>query len=371
MNVYKPFVLNTYVAGQSNNYQTYQVATFYKEWRNGASQYVGNLIYTGKTWCDENGHTTLNLTSILKDHVFTPYAEYNGNVQRWEVQGGQPLGTIEPIEKSGKFYNNELGIRFATVTTYEMETTKPTIYDALYNVPLNPYGNETGVIFYNSLATDIAPEIPHISTDDCYLGFTFAIDERFKNDTLILGNAAAFGNVITKTLNNEWGNYFVLSRLSELYSVLTQNLNGVYLTISGDTSHPIPFPERVAIINNCEYDYYLQWFTPWGSWQSQGLNGRHISIKNDLKKETITNLFNYERPINTESEFKYTLSRSCNKDLYKLLSTVIVSPFVWLYDVKNDIGKPVICTNSSMQTTIDTQVDTINLELQDAQKYNY
>lgn len=379
MNVFKPFIVEPHTTA-TNSYIPYNIFNVYKVWNSQTQQAEprGNLIYTGRTWIDADGNGKVNVSEVLKDYVYTPQIDFNQYTQRYRLSeaGARTLTDLHPIEESGKIFNNFIYLRWNNTGSpydYDAETTKPTIYKPFYNVPLNPYSNETGVIFYNSIGTDILPEIPYISTDSNYFGFVIGWDERFKQDKIILGNAAGLGNKIEKTLNNQWGNFFPLYTLSELYSVFTSPIDRLYITfVARGESHEVPMTKQVVKIDKtCLYDYYISWLTPWGGWQSQGLNNKHIKKSERIDHQTLTTLNGQKKEYKTDVDFTYSLTRTCKRDMAELLNTLTVSPCIWLYDVANDFGTPVLCKNTSIQTEPTTKLNTINLDFETVQHYNF
>jgi hypothetical protein len=379
MNIYKPFIVEAH-GTQTNEYIPYNVFSTYKVWNSNTNQAEarGSLLYTGKTWMDENGNSDVNITDVLKDFVYFPSVGYNKYVQRYTLSeaGAHTLTDLHPIEENGQIYNNAVWLRWNNTGApyvYDTETTKTNVYAPFYNVPLNPYDNNTGVIFYNSIGTSITPEIPYISTDNFYFGWCFGFDERFKNDTIRLGNMAGTGTTITKNLNNQWGNFFPLYTLSELYGVFTSPVNNLYVTfIAADASHVVPVPTKIVNVNkNCPYDFYIGWFTPWGAWQSQGFNEKHTTAEETIKRETLTTMQNQKKEYQTDLDFKRTLTKTCNKETAQLLNSITLSPCIWLYDVKNDYGTPVICTNTGVRTEAATRLNVVDLTFETIQHYTY
>lgn len=372
MNVYKPIEVSLRPSPiYPNQYKPLNIYLKTYQFENGTETTTLIPLFNGRAWLDENGRATIYPNSVLKDYVFTPSFSYNPYYQKYVLEGVGTWNDLKTIERNtGKIFNGSVIVSvYSAFDELDVETTRPNVFSPSYNVQLNSYIYDTGVIFYNNIGCSITPEIPYIQTDNFFFGLSVGWDRRFRNDTISIGELFDERENIIVSIDGKHGNFFVAESVSTMCATVAGN--AIYLRIrEGGETHDVPIPKTIAVCNHCPRDYYIGWWTPWGSWQSQGFD-RGLTKKNELKKDTMTTISNRETLINTETTTKYTLQRTCNKQMYELLSTIAISPCVYLYDTNNDFGTPVICTNNNIQAASTARLNDLVLEFTNIEKYNF
>lgn len=155
--------------------------------------------------------------------------------------------------------------------------------------------------------------------------------------------------------------------------------DGIYLTVGAETRTPILqrftlFNEKVA--NICDYSdgYYLQWQDRLGGIQSQHFD-KVNTFSNSYNRDTITNYKGYKRPIYNEVTSKWVINSNwINEEFYPNYESILVSPFLRLYDIKEDKVYDVVVTdNGFTEKTFHNQgrqMFNLQLNLEKANKQN-
>lgn len=105
------------------------------------------------------------------------------------------------------------------------------------------------------------------------------------------------------------------------------------------------YPMKVAIVDNCPAKYYLQWYDRFGGIQCQPFDGKSIaSVEYD--RQELKDLMNHRRINNVGSQAKWQLNTKwIVEDLYPFYESIFVSPYLKLYDTKEDKSYDVIITD--------------------------
>lgn len=120
--------------------------------------------------------------------------------------------------------------------------------------------------------------------------------------------------------------------------------------------------------------YYLQWQDRLGGIQSQHFDKVDI-FSNNYNRTTITNYKGYKRPVYEEVTSKWVINSNwINEMYYPNYESIFVSPFLKLYDVKEDKVYDVVITDSNFtEKTFHNQgrqLFNLQLNLEKANKQN-
>lgn len=121
---------------------------------------------------------------------------------------------------------------------------------------------------------------------------------------------------------------------------------------------------KVANIDTCPAKYYLQWVDRFGGIQCQPFDGK-ATPGITYNRENITNFLNEKRLSNIGQQAKWEINTNwLDEKYYPFYESIFVSPYLKLYDTKNDKSYNVIVTeNEYLEKTFDNQRDLFNLTL--------
>lgn len=140
-------------------------------------------------------------------------------------------------------------------------------------------------------------------------------------------------------------NYYWVRQLANLLSTQTEPTEDILVDIAGD---------EVAIIDKCPARYYLQWKDRAGSWQSQGFTGVE-TFSETFNKEFVT-VSSGKKPITIGVSPKIKIQTGFIEDeLYPYYESIFVSPFLVLYDSKEDKSYQVNVTGEYTEKTFKNQ----------------
>lgn len=141
-----------------------------------------------------------------------------------------------------------------------------------------------------------------------------------------------------------------------LYKVLRNRYNATKITIQPrsqtssdvgcmDIFHSIP----VANVDQCPADYYLIWMDRTGAYQCQPFN-KKVTRKENITSTDIVNFRDEKRVVSKVVTNEWTVNSDwLTYTEYKDFESLFVSPYLYLYDVKNDEGYWVNVTNKSWE----------------------
>lgn len=106
---------------------------------------------------------------------------------------------------------------------------------------------------------------------------------------------------------------------------------------------------KIANIDTCPAKYYLQWIDRYGGIQCQPFNGKELrSI--DYKKTNMNNIYDERRLVNSVDTIKFDINtKYIDESAYPYYESILVSPYLRLYDTENDLVYNVISTDSTFQ----------------------
>lgn len=93
---------------------------------------------------------------------------------------------------------------------------------------------------------------------------------------------------------------------------------------------------KVAEFDECAADYYVQWIDRTGGIQSQAFKNL-ATMSENFTDSTITDMRGYKRSNRKESALKWVLNTDwISEKLFPYYESLFTSPYILLYDVKND-----------------------------------
>lgn len=213
---------------------------------------------------------------------------------------------------------------------------------------------------YNVLKqrTNIIPRVPKLpyTTNNFWISYLLFPSQGFLNKSIyddepyyVIGS---FMRNAGETFNS---NFYI----SDIYAPISYNLTGddySDLTDNGDyifirnykaTSITLTNYELIATIDKCPADYYLIWMDRTGAYQCQPFNKR-VDYQESIKTDNITNNYNIVRPYRKDVQSKWVLNSDwLTEEQYKAYESILVSPYIYLFDTKNDMGWWVNCNMES------------------------
>lgn len=154
-------------------------------------------------------------------------------------------------------------------------------------------------------------------------------------------------NGVTQTnkFNVSYTNYYWIRPLGTLLSSQAEPTQDILVDIAGD---------EVAIFDKCPARYYLQWKDRAGSWQSQRFTGVE-TFSETFNKEFVT-VKKGKKPITIGVSPKIKIQTGFIEDeLYPYYESIFVSPYLVLYDSKEDKCYQVNVTGEYTEKTFKNQ----------------
>lgn len=118
---------------------------------------------------------------------------------------------------------------------------------------------------------------------------------------------------------------------------------------------------KVAIIDNCNERYYLQWQDRLGGFQSQALLD-NVTYSESFDNETVQNYRNVKRKSTIGVNSKWKLSTGwISEDIFPIYESISVSPYLVLYDTWYDKAYNVMVTGDWTEKTFKNQKKLLNI----------
>lgn len=170
----------------------------------------------------------------------------------------------------------------------------------------------------------------------------FITPDRINSNYSIKYNGVTQSN---KYFNVPYINYYWVRQLANLLSSIAEPTQDILIDIAGD---------EVAIIDKCPARYYLQWKDRAGSWQSQRFTGVE-TFSETFNKEFVT-LSSGKKTITIDISPKIKIQTGFIEDeLYPYFESIFVSPYLVLYDSKEDKCYQVNVTGEYTEKTFKNQ----------------
>lgn len=243
-----------------------------------------------------------------------------------------------------------------------------------------------------TLRTKVYPRVPRITsgTKKFWVGASFICTKYFWSESKMdlapfitwtgIINSAFVASKYVNDLNcysqfawNLTGNdYAKLSQIEESHfgiaGCVEDNFGDYHASI-----HDSKCYIKVGEFDECPSDFYLIWMDRTGAYQCQPFNKKSVR-KENITTTTIINSIEETRPISKTVTNNWTLNSDwLNFDEYRAYESIFTSPYLYLYDYKNDEGYWVNCTNKSWEEKTSkntTKPFNLNINLESIQSQN-
>ena len=336
-------------------YQQYEVWTLQD---NKSS--LPEKIYTGRVFYNtDKGSPKIYLNDILE----SKYSNCEGFKEIYEDE----TTAMGP----GIFKNDQPGILFRVKIIFPnvLVDGKPyevTYFDEIYNgYPM--INNNTNVIS-KSLTTDdtftvyqpwqmnndIAPRIPKLpNSNNFFMGIDFMLTKGATTNTI---NIKDENGVLFETWDQP--NFNTMAFFSKTFKRITGD---IFIEVNdgsgGDWIKAIE-------LDPCPADFYCIWVDRLGGTQCQPFEKRSV-MKENIIISNITDYRERTRPYNKSVEYSWDLNTDwIDEKSYRTYESILVSPYIYLYDVQKDLGYWVICNqNSWTEKTVKNQKQLFNFNI--------
>lgn len=291
---------------------------------------TNSVIFRGSVFLEAQSTKEFDITSIVRSCNITPtFMESlpTSSIQR--KSNGLEKFKIAIYEDNAIAYSEDIFVRMfyrypllreemygALEYTHDANNTLWVGLQGRYNVNGNGYFKLT-------------PRIPLIGT----INYIFAI-AGYCTDGLVGNNSLKFSfredGVLTPTEVNvapTSNNFTIIYPLSKLFESLDPSGGEITIWYSGD---------EVAKVDNCPANYYLMWQDRAGSFQSQPFD-KISTYSESFNREYITNYKGVKRPTTITTSPKIRVQTGyIDEDIYPYYESIFVSPYILLYDFKED-----------------------------------
>jgi len=358
----------TYSPSNSGTYIGYHIE--YQQY--GSSTWT--TIYTGRVYSVE-ATQYLFLNDIVKSYV------YNTNAFKPAIDGGIPTG-FESLSSP-----KDIMIRLKVVwdNSWDPQTTDWIL--CYYKDANLPNGSHKGVDMNQLYVSDafdllqerttVIPHLPRLATVTSNFWFMPIVVPSKK----IYENSSSDGDPVFIVRNDNQesivydADQIWFARIADGYGAnnyynITRG-NSIFVDQYHNVAEPISI--KVAEVDACPADYYAIWMDRTGAYQCQPFRG-NVVFKEDISTTNLINITGESRPGLKDVGSSWKLYTDwLNDEQHKAYESILTSPYIYLYDVKNDMGHWCNCTDSSWQDKTYKQqkrLFTLNITLKDQTDQN-
>lgn len=395
LTINKPIIVRQFI-GLDDVYTYINYSIGYKYISNFTTMDVGfKTIYYGKAFVNSDGFIEVDVTDVIKNYAFRHEYIYDNQAQKWRPENIKTSNfhTLGPIENSTHYRTTVFAI--TDNTNHEWETYIgvtslffPEYYEDLRIV--NPYDN---VGFRNIISINysgILPHIPLVYSDNYYASLESVI--AYANAPSYRARISCDSIGAGEIKFNGYGNYsasYTLTNFWDLFDIPVLHIIDAGDVVAlddyidaGDAGSHYPYLRGFGAstiveaqddtvryggndflcVDACPKRYYISWTTPFGEWQSQPLQSvAFVEQSDNLNIHTTKRVLH-----NIENKSQATFnckSMVINNAEYKLFSTLLMAPYILLYDTEKD--KSYYCVfNSNTLTTYDRSKNQKVIEFQ-------
>ena len=281
----------------------------------------------------------------------------------WDKMGGNSINAnlikkyMLSITINGTEYtdNNTVGMIYE-YPNQRPDTKNDNIYQAYdtntyYRVPLQGYNNQNGTY-------SLIPHYPLINTDIYQFSQTFIVGSTV-GDFNITFEGGTYGEDVNVPTNGGYSTYFskALSEVLNWGVSITWDDKDLIAYYHNDSS------QIIGILDNCYKRYYLMWQDRLGGTQSQAFLD-NITYSEDITNEEVQNFTNTRKKSSVQILPKWKLNSGWIKeDVFPFYESILVSPFVKLYDTRYDCCYDVIVNGNFTEKTHKNEKKLLNLTL--------
>lgn len=353
--------------GSIVNYSVYIKPSGYRFLSGSPVEFDYNLIYVGHIYVSGD-YQNIYINDIISTHL------YDHSYIRPADWIDPPIQTISNSNINALV---DVKVEFEGYTTSQRQVIFKNVLQ-YYKDPKTPNGEEiifdSGNKIYNILnqRTNITPRIPDLkfteNNKNFWLGMLLAVSNEYatnsidEEDTLAIEIVGLKNGALLNSGSWEYptSSVFAINQTATDIKKLTNDADEVgVINYNRDLSSYI----KIADVDSCPADYYLIWMDRTGAYQCQPFDGNN-RLSEDI---TTTNTANYHgeiRPVLKSVSYKWTLnSKWLSFDEYKAYESIFVSPYIYLYDTKNDEGWWVNCEDSAWTEKNKSDKKPFNLSL--------
>ena len=343
---------------------------------------TNQMLFIGNTFIEgTQEYTNIDVTDIIRGQLTTPSFFENLPLPQ---QVTETSTTYQPIYKkfeivisnsdddggysSGDFYVN-MYYRYPLIKE-ELNNGlvyNPSAVNTLW-VALQGRYNVNGNGYFN-----LPPRVPYISTNNYCLAFAGYVTDGLLNRNDLYAYTYGVNDYDTDTLrkhtivltNNNYCSVVSLESLfDDTYPITTDGYSDYSIWFMGD---------EVAKIDICPAKYYLMWQDRAGSFQSQPFD-KVSTYSETFDREYITNYKGVKRPTTITTSPKIKVQTGyIDEKLYPYYESIFTSPYLLLYDTKEDKSYLVNVTGDYTEKTFKNQgrqMFNIQLDLEFAKNQN-
>ena len=236
------------------------------------------------------------------------------------------------------------------------DTMNDNIYQAYdtstyYRVPLQGYNNENGTY-------SLIPHYPLIETDNYNYSQTIIVGSKVENIEISF-EGGFYGDYKIAEGVGGYSTYFSMALSEAILWDLAPSFGGYDLRVYFDSDDTKVF----GILDNCYKRYYLMWQDRLGGIQSQAFLD-NITYSEDITNEEVQNFTNTRKKSSVQVLPKWKLNSGWIKeDVFPFYESILVSPFLKLYDTRYDCCYDVIVNGNFTEKTYKNEKKLLNLTL--------
>ena len=251
--------------------------------------------------------------------------------------------------------NNTVGMIYE-YPNQRFDTKNDNIYQAYdsntyYRVPLQGYNNENGTY-------SLIPHYPLKETDNYNYSQTIIVGSKVENIEISF-EGGFYGDYKLAEGVGGYSTYFSMPLSEAIMWNLAPSFGGYDLRVyfySDDT-------KIFGILDNCYKRYYLMWQDRLGGIQSQAFLD-NITYSEDITNEEVQNFTNTRKKSSVQILPKWKLNSGWIKeDVFPFYESILVSPFLKLYDTRYDCCYDVIVNGNFTEKTYKNEKKLLNLTL--------
>lgn len=339
---------------------------------------TNQMLFIGNTFIEGmQQYVNIDVTDIIRGQLTTPAFFENLPQQVTETST-----TYQPIYKkfeiiiadsddtggfsSGDFYVN-MYYRYPLMKE-EMNSGlvyNPSAVNTLW-ISLQGRYNVNGKGYFK-----LPPRVPYIITDNYCLALAGYVTDGLVNNS---GTLATLYGVNDSDTNTNMKYTIVLTDNNYCTAIALSSLFDDTYPIDGYSDYSIWFQgDEVAKIDICPAKYYLMWQDRAGSFQSQPFD-KISTYSETFDREYITNFKGVKRPTTITTSPKIRVQTGyIDEKLYPYYESIFTSPYLLLYDTKEDKSYLVNVTGDYTEKTFKNQsrqMFNIQLDLEFAKNQN-
>lgn len=333
----------------------------YSVYRRAAGDRV--LLFNGQAFCEDplDPHITVRVNDIIQaDKWVNEWDSVNKSNGVFNWIG---LYQIEAIVEQSV---STLNIAVANIFRYPRTIVNPSLTWSDDPFFTGDYGDVVGFgpllsgYNFDTELTDLLPRVPRIASDNFIIPFLLLNGEKdLEYSRYLQGDEREAGDGVVLTDEGPVMEVQVpLSKLIIPGTTTPSNTIDIHLARDGRF---IP----VAQIDSCTADFYLVWQDRYGSFQSQPFNGT-ATYSHSYEHTTITDYNRTQRKVGVNVSPKYLINSGyLDFKTIAYYEGIFVSPYLKLYDVKNDLFVDVIVTDTEYteKTFMNNSRQLYNLQL--------